>query len=169
MIIPLTAAQPGDLVFYDSPGDVAWVIKQAQKIAWSGDKNHVAILSHQDSTGQWFIIQAEGCGVTDDKPLVLGANDVIVSIDGIADRAKVLFFAREQVGKHYGFLTDVSIFVTELTPKGVNVMRPNTWICSALAAEALRFGGWYHDWPDERQVAPDPLYLALILPLPKGA
>jgi hypothetical protein len=73
----------------------------------------------------------------------------------------VLFFGREQLGKKYGFLTDASVFFTLLTPRFINFMLSNTWICSALVGEMLRFGGWYHDWPDERQVAPDPLFAAL--------
>ncbi len=161
-VIGIEAATAGDLVAYDSPGDVAWALKLAQRIRWHGDKNHFAWLDRQDSTGQWFIGQAEGCGVTIDKPLVLGPNDAVVKIPTGCDREKFLFFARAQVGRKYGFLTILSIFLTELMPMAVNVMLPDTWICSAVVGEALRFGGWYHDWPDIYQCAPDELWEALV-------
>lgn len=159
--LPLAAATAGDAVFFDSPGDIAWMIKAAQRIAWTGDKNHAALLDRQETDGTWKIIQAEGKGVTDDKPLVLGERDVIVRCPKVCDREKVLYFAHEQVGLKYGFLTDVSIFVTELSPAFVNVMRPWTWICSALVAESYRFGGLYLPTGDIYQFAPDPLYAAL--------
>jgi len=161
MNISIDAATAGDLVFYDSPGDVAWVLKVAQRIRWKGDKNHVAWLDHQAADGSWFIGQAEGCGVTDDKPLILGPNDVIVKVPIGCDRAKALTFWRAQVGLKYGFLTIVSELFTLLSPKFFDVMLPDTWICSALAGEGLRFGGWYRASGDIYQVTPDELWTAL--------
>jgi hypothetical protein len=161
LTIPLEAATEGDLVFFDSSGKVSWVIKLAQRIKWHGDKNHVAWLDHQDEHGQWFIGQAEGSGVTIDKPLVLGPNDVIVRPPASVGRGRMLQFLRAQASSKYGFLTDVSILITMLSPGFVNVMRGGTWICSAVVAEGLRFGGWLHNWPDIYQVAPDPLWEAL--------
>ena len=163
MILNIEAATAGDMVFYDSSGPVSWLLKVAQLIRWHGDKSHVAWLDRQVD-GQWFIGQAEGCGVTIDKPLVLGPNDVIVKIPDGCDRAKALFFWRSQVGRKYGYLTVLSIFITEMMPWFVNVMLPDTWICSAVVAEGLRFGGWYHSVPDIYQFAPDPLFTALESP-----
>jgi hypothetical protein len=160
-VIPLEAASPGDIVFFDSSGDVAWAIRLAQRIRWRGDKNHVAWLDHRDAHGNWYIGQAEGCGVTTDKPLVFGPKDVVMAPPTAIDRARFIAFGRNQVGRRYGFLTIASIFATLLTPKFFDIMLPSTWICSALVAEALRFGGWYHPWPDIYQVAPDQLFGAL--------
>jgi hypothetical protein len=163
----LADARAGDLVFFDSPGAVSWLIRVAQRIRWHGRWNHVAWLDHQDDTGTWIIGQAEGSGVTVDKPLVLGPHDEIVPLPAPLERAHVLAFARAQAGKHYGFLTIASIFFTLLSPRFLNVMTAGTWVCSAVVAESLRFGGWYHDWPDIYQVAPDPLYTALTGTNPK--
>jgi hypothetical protein len=160
--IPIDAAVAGDMVFFDSPGDVAWLLRLAQRIRWTGDKNHVAWLDTQRPDGSWLIGQAEGKGVTIDKPLVLDVmKDVVVRLPLECDRARFLLFGRAQVGRRYGFLTVLSILATMVSPKFVNVMLPNTWICSAVVAEALRFAGWFHDWPDVYQVAPDPLFAAL--------
>jgi hypothetical protein len=122
MILDLEAATAGDLVAYDSPGKVAWVLKVAQSI----------------------------------RP-----KDRIVKVPTGCDRAEVLTFLRAQVGAKYGFLTILSILVTELSPKFVNVMLPNTWICSAVVAEGLRFGGWYHASGDIYQISPDELWCSL--------
>jgi hypothetical protein len=61
------------------------------------------------------------------------------------------------LGEHYGFVTIASILAL-LTPRLLNVMMPNTWTCSAVAAEALRAGGWLHNWPDVFQVKPSDLW-----------
>jgi hypothetical protein len=159
-VIELKDALAGDLVFFDSPGKVAWALKMAQKIRWKGSFNHVAWLDRQEN-GQWYIGQAEGSGVTIDKKLNLGIWDRIVPLPNVCDRQKTWQFLRGQVGRKYGFLTIVSILFTLLSPRFVNVMAPNTWICSAVVAEGLRFGGWYHPWPDIYQVAPDELWTAL--------
>lgn len=160
-LIGIEAASAGDLIFFDSPGRVSWLIRWAQRIRWKGDKNHVAWLDTQLPDGTWLIGQAEGKGVTIDQPLVdVGAT--VVRLPAGINRGGFLFFARAQVGRKYGFLTVASVFVTLVTPKFFDVMLPGTWICSAVVAEALRFGGWYRDWPDIYQVAPDPLYAALL-------
>jgi hypothetical protein len=72
--------------------------------------------------------------------------------------------ARGEVGAEYGFGSIASIVVTELSPRPVrfDFRRGGTWICSALGAEALRAGGWYHQWPDIYQVRPAQLYSALV-------
>jgi len=160
-VIPIEAAVAGDLVFFDSPGEVSALIRLAQRIRWRGDKNHVAWLDRQDPDGRWVVGQAEGRGVTTDKWLELGPNDVVVRLPFATNRDLVLAFARAQVGRRYGFLTIASILVTLLTPGFVDVMLPNTWICSAVVAESLRFGGWYHSWGDVYQVAPDEFFAAV--------
>jgi len=72
------------------------------------------------------------------------------------DRADVLDEARLWVGAEYGFLTIASIVTTMITPISINVMKPGTLICSALAALALHSGGlhaksvdYYQDRPSQ--------------------
>lgn len=77
------------------------------------------------------------------------------------DRERTVTFARAQVGHKYGFVTIASIVITLFTPGFINVMLPNVWICSALAAESIRFGNWLHDWPDIYLVTPAQLWCAL--------
>jgi len=160
-VLPLESAVVGDLVFFDSADEISRLIRWAERLRWRGDKNHVAWLDHQEADGTWILGQAQGSGVTDTAPLVLGPKDVVVSLPTGANRDKVLYFLRQQVGVKYGFLTDFSIFLTILLPWFLRVMRSNTWICSAVVAEGLRFGGWYHPWGDIYQVAPDPLFTVL--------
>jgi hypothetical protein len=74
---------------------------------------------------------------------------------------EVVKFMRLQVGERYGFLTIASIALDILTPKFVSLRRDGTWICSAVAAEALRFAGWYHTWGDVYEVMPSDLWRAI--------
>jgi hypothetical protein len=68
-------------------------------------------------------------------------------------------FMRWQIGRSYGFLTIASILATIVVPfRWFNVMLPNTWVCSAVAGEGLRYAGWYHSWPDIYQVSPAELW-----------
>ena len=149
----------GDLAFFDSPGAISRAIRIAEWFRWrKGDHwNHVAILD-EDSDG-WTIIEAEGRGVT--RGNKLAGNYEIVPLPEGVDPQKVLEFARAQVGRQYGFLTIASIVLTIISPKFINVMLPDTWICSALAAESLRCGGWIHNFGDIYQVSPAELWDAL--------
>jgi hypothetical protein len=156
---------PGDLVFCHSKGIVSRAIRLAERLRWRGgsEYNHVAILDRY-ADGEWSVIQAEARGVTQGAKLSTvapGGRYVVVSALPVADDESALNFARAQVGRRYGFLTIASIVTTVLLPKFVNVMLPDTWICSALAAEALRCGGWVHNWPDVYQVSPAQLAEAL--------
>jgi hypothetical protein len=167
-VIPAEAATPGDLVFCHSKGLVGRAIRLAERLRWrAGDTyNHVAILDHQDGTGAWTVIQAEARGVTQGAPLASvapGGSYAIVALPAghPISPALVVEFARDQVGRRYGFLTIASVLATILSPKFVDVMLPNTWICSALAAESLRAGGWLRNWPDIYQVSPAQLWEVL--------
>lgn len=162
----------GDLVFCHSEGIVGWGIRTAERFRRdaSGSEaagarwNHVCVLDRLLDDGDWTVIQAEGCGVTEGAPLsqvAPGGSYEVLRLPGQLTRAKVLTFARAQVGRRYGFVTIASILVTLFTPRFFNVMLPGTWICSAVAAESWRFAGWYHDWPDIYQVSPAQLWVAL--------
>lgn len=162
---------PGDLVFCNGTGFLSRAIRLAEWLRFrKGSKfNHVAILykpySSSDgiAAGGWTVIQAEARGVTCTKTLddlrKKGDTFTVVHTDCLAE--KIVDFAHGEVGRKYGFLTIISVLVSLFTPKFVNVMLPNTWICSALAGEALRAGGWVHSWPDVYQVNPAELWEAL--------
>ena len=172
-IIATHEAQPGDLVFCDGRGIVAWSIRMGQRFRrdWNkakdrtGDRyNHVAILDKQNSDGDWTLLQAVTKGVVQDhhnNPSRLSHYSHYVIVTCPADRERTIRFARSQVGHKYGYLTTACFIFTFLSPKFLNVMVPRTWICSALAAESLRFGGWFHDWSDIYQVSPAQLWCAL--------
>ena len=158
--------QSGDLVFCHSKGFVGKSIRFIQHLHGDDDweYNHVALLNEKQANGDWAVIQAEAHGVTSDKLLSSvapgGFYEVVALPQGV-DRDKVLEFARAEVGCEYGFITIASIVFTLWTPNAINVIKGNTWICSALAGEALRAGGWIHKWPDVYQVRPAQLLSAL--------
>ena len=154
-------AKPGDIVFFHGTGFVDGAIRWAEKIRFKKGSawNHVAILKERTDKG-WTLYQAEGKGITDTGLLGDSGYFILRLPEGV-NREKVLEFANGEVGKPYGFLTILSILVTLFMPQFVNVMLPNTWICSAYAAEAMRTGGWYHPWPDLYQTSPAALWEAL--------
>lgn len=164
--------QAGDLVFCHSAGLIGKAIRVAEWLRFRrGSKfNHVAQLYKPTEDGKdWYVIQAEAKGVTKDKRLSTiapgGAYVVVPSpcnnIKGCVTTEDQLDFAIAQVGDKYGFLTIASIVVSLLLPRFINVMLPNTWICSAVAAESLRCGGWVHNWPNIYQVSPAQLWEAV--------
>lgn len=162
MIIPLKDALPGDLVGCHSKGFVGSAIRF---IEHGGEYNHIAWLDHQDAAGEWTIGQAVGKGVTCESKLSTvapGGSYVILQAPAEVNRGRALAFARAQVGAEYGFVECASIVATLYTPKFVNVMKPNTWICSAVGAEMWRAGGWVHNWPDIYQVLPQQLVDAAL-------
>lgn len=154
-------AQPGDIVFFHGYDFVGRMIRLAERIRFKKGSawNHVAIINGQTDEG-WTLYQAQGSGITDTGLLGDSGYFILRLPEGI-DRDKVLEFCNGEVGKPYGFLTILSILVTLFMPQFVNVMLPNTWICSAYAAEAMRTGGWYHSWPDLYQTSPAALWEAL--------
>jgi hypothetical protein len=80
-----------------------------------------------------------------------------------ADRNKIIEFAHLQVGDAYGVLSDICIGVDILSPEWFwSVRRNGTWICSALAGEALRYGGHYINIPDVYSNTPTQLYEQLL-------
>lgn len=163
----------GDLVFCHSTGFVGRAIRFCEWLRrdWHGTNeragdhwNHVAILDKQLSTGEWTVVQAEGRGVTRGRKLSSVAPEgayEVVALPAAVTRAKVVAFAHSQVGRHYGFLTIVSIALTLFTPRFVNVLMPGTWICSALARAALWTGGLAYLGPDIYQCSPARLWIEL--------
>ena len=125
----------------------------------------------------WLVIQAEAHGVTGYRnngkapylprklsTVAPGGWTCLIRPPAIVEPARTLQFARLQVGDQYGFFDIMAIGIDKVTPNWFHVpfRRPGTWICSALAAESLRFGGWLHDWDDIYDVDPAELMEALI-------
>lgn len=125
---------------------------------------------------RWTVIQAEACGVTGTKTagpafhprqldtVAPGGWYTIIRPPAGVDPERTLAFARGEVGAHYGFVTIGSIAIDKVTPLWFHMpfRRPGTWICSALGAESLRFGGWHHRWPDVYNVDPAEAMHALL-------
>lgn len=125
---------------------------------------------------RWTVVQAEACGVTGTRPtgtawnartlaqVAPGGWVRIIRPPAAVEPSETLQFARGEVGAHYGFLTIASTGLEIFTPDWLHVpiRRPGTWICSALGAEALRYGGWYHRWPDIYAVTPAQLATAVL-------
>jgi len=40
--------------------------------------------------------------------------------------------------------------------------RKNSWVCSGLSCESLRFGGWFHNWTGIYTIFPQQAYDALM-------
>ncbi len=166
-----TTPAPGSLVFTHASGIVPWAIRLGERLRWrSGDVwSHVAVVSDEmGPDGSPLLIEALSIGVTGHHTLaeqVAGHTryEVVGAPEGV-DVRHALSFARAQIGRRYGFLTIAYLAAWVLIPRWVPlpvVRSRSTWICSALAAEALRAGGWLHEWPDIYSVAPAELFSAL--------
>lgn len=165
-VVPPQDYRSGDLVFCHSKGLISRVIRVVQRLRspkadarW----NHVAVLYEQHPDDGWYVIQAEGHGVTKQRTLdevAPGGVYEVVRCPETADPAKVVAFATSQVGAHYGFLTIASILFNLLTPEKFVVRKAHTWICSALVAGALWYAGWPPSelWTDIYSVMPSQLY-----------
>lgn len=156
---------PGDIVFAHSNGAMGRAIRFGERLRW-GEKpshwNHVAIVASVNGE-DIRIIQAEPRGVTDDKSIESVGEYVVLAPPIGAQADWILEFARGQVGSRYGWSSIVSVFFDIVTPNWFpSFRRPSTWICSALVAESLRFGGWLEAWGDIYTVTPAQLYGRLV-------
>lgn len=141
----------GDLVFCTSKGILGRAIRFAQKhdneVDWK--RNHVAVLSHQDEAGNWYVIQAEAKGVTNDKLLesvAPGGSYEVVELPIAVFRVNFLEFLNSQVGSSYSWLSILSCAVDMFLPDTICLRRSKTWICSGLVAGAL----WYCTYPEAK-------------------
>ena len=153
----------GDIAFARSNGIMGRMIRLGEWLRWKhGSKwNHVCFVSRIEG-GVAYVIQAEPKGISNDKPLSSIGEYLLNSLPDGTDAKKVLEFATKQVGMKYSFLSIISLIADILTPNFFPaVRRDNTWICSTLVAESLRYGGWFHDWGDIYCVTPAQLYLAI--------
>ena len=127
--------------------------------------NHVFMIDRIEN-GIPYVIQADFHGVTNSKPLSDVGTHTLMRTSLFADVDKARYFYRKQLKDGYGFWSIFFLAVDILTPKWFPAFHPSSkgrpsWICSTLGAEALRFGGWYHEWPDPMLVTPAQLYDAL--------
>jgi len=157
----------GDVVFAHSGGLMGKLIRLGEWLKLRrGTWNHVAILD-REVDGEWYVIQAELKGVTNDGKLsdvAIGGNYEVLPCP--CNSSEVLRFARGEVGTEYGILTIIAIALDILSWQWVPAFRSGrkpSWICSAISAESLRFGGWYHRFSDIYDVTPQEVYDALTL------
>lgn len=159
--------QPGSIVFAHTTGLMGKVIRFGEWLRWRRGRNwnHACIVDRVVGD-QVYVIQAEIRGMTNDKTLDTFLEYVVIEPPDYVDAASVVWFARQQIGDKYGWWTIVSIAFDILSPSWFPSLRPankrsNSWICSAVTGESLRFGGWYRRWPDIYLVTPAQLFLAL--------
>ena len=161
--------QPGDIIFAHSKGVISRAIRIGEWLRWrkGSHYNHVAIVDRvvKDVV---YVIQAESRGVTGKNhfqrtldQVCPGGEYTVMKPPSRVSRVKILSFAREQVGSKYGFFTIASLVINIITPQWMTFRWSDSWICSAVTGEALRYAGWLHQWPDVYQVTPAQLYLAL--------
>ena len=160
--------QAGDIGFARTTGWMGRLIRLGEWLKGRGSEwNHMFILDCPALAGDWYIIQATLRGVTHNALLsevAPGGKYVTFAPPSEVDRKKLLAFCRAQVGSHYSLLTIMSIAVDTLTwnwvPALMNSYR-ESWICSGLVCEGLRYGGWLHDWVNLYLVTPQQAYDSL--------
>lgn len=165
---------PGYLVFTHGRGPIAWAIRFGEWIRFRrGDHwNHTAVIERRAASGEdWVVIEATARGVTRGllSTIAPGGGYEVVALPAGVEPSAVVQFARRQLGDAYGWLSIVALAVQIVLPRWFRLpsfRSRRTWICSALAAEAVRCGRWIHDWPDIYQVVPSELFAALTTPHP---
>ena len=164
MALPATP-KPGSIGVAHTPGAMGLLIRVGEAIRFhrGSNWNHAFIVSDQvNENGSPYIIQAQIRGVTDSMALeeLPGTYKILPMPKGV-NRARVLQFAKAQVGIRYGILTIASIAIDILTWNwfpSFRAGRKQSWICSALAFESLRFGGYLRNVVDIYEVTPAELY-----------
>ena len=117
---------------------------------------------------RWQVIEAIGSGVSP-ASLASVAPDgwyKIIRPPAGVEPSRTVAFARHQVGDEYGYLTVLGCALDILPPRWLKwplrFRTRRTWICSALGAESLRFGGWYAPWGTIYSVTPAQVMRALL-------
>jgi hypothetical protein len=156
----------GDIGFARTTGALGFLIRVGEKLKWrDGKYNHVFVVTKEGSNwDEVEIIQATLRGVIRSKMKDLIKKSSVISIftppEG-CDPKKVAEFVEKQLGDSYGLGSIFCIGLDILTPEWfISFRRNGTWVCSAVSAEALRYGGWLQRWPDIYGVTPTTLFLA---------
>lgn len=160
--------QPGDVGFAHTHGTMGKLIRigQALKGKRGSEFNHAFIIDRVVG-GECYVIQATLRGVTDTAKLsevAPGGRCVTFAPPLGTSRKQIVTFARAQVGIEYGMWTIIAISLDILSWQWFPAFRgarKSSWICSALVAESLRFGGWLYNWIDVYTATPAQLYCAL--------
>lgn len=155
--------KPGYIGFSRTTGVLGRLIQVGEKWKFGdGEYNHsFVVVSLGSSYDDVWIVQAtlKGVVLSHLSDLYPTTSEILLTPPPEeCDLDKVVLFASEQVGAPYGLLSDICIAVDILTPVWFWAVRRNgTWICSALAAESLRYAGMLENWPDIYGVTPTQL------------
>lgn len=158
----------GDIGFAKTKGVMGRLIRLGEVLRFKkgSEWNHEFIVS-DFRDGEFYITQATLRGVTNTAKLTEvapGGHYITMPPPFEVDRQKLLLFAASQVGITYSLGTILAIALDIVTWNWVPSFRGSrkpSWICSGLVNEALRFGGWLHQWIDIYTVTPAQGYLAL--------
>ena len=163
--------QPGDIGFARTNGLMGRLIRVGEWLRFKKGShwNHEFIVSDLVAeNGEPLIIQATLRGVTETARLSEvapgGSYLTMPPPDGV-DRHEMLVFAKSQVGIEYGFWTILAIALDIVTWDWFPAFRgarKQSWICSALVEESMRYGGWLRHWIDIYTVTPAQSYLAIL-------
>jgi hypothetical protein len=162
------APSVGDIGFARTTGTMGSLIRLGTRLRFGkAEFNHEFIID-RIVDGVPYVIQATIRGVTNTARLdevAPGGSYTLITPPAGVDVDKLLEFCRAQVGVQYGILTIAAIAIDVVTWNFVPAFRgarKNSWICSALIEEALRYAGWYYPWVDIYQIFPDEGYNALV-------
>lgn len=160
--------EPGDVGFAHNAGVMGKLIRVGEWLQLRNSEwNHEFIVSRVVD-GVPFIIQATLKGVIESPLRTVAPGGTYITFappDG-TDRAKVVEFARSQLGLHYGVMTILAIAIDIVSWNWVPSLRgarKQSWICSGLSSEALRYGGWLHEWIDIYDVTPQQAFDVLAI------
>ena len=153
---------PGQIGFARTKGIFGKIIRLGEFLKGrpGSQWNHAFVIGDKIIDGEPNVIQATIRGVTDTARLsdvAPGGKLKVVDLPSGVSPQLVLAFAKSQVGASYGLLTILAIATDTLTSNWVPAFqgsRKISWICSALAAESLRCGGWIHNWVNVATVTP---------------
>jgi uncharacterized protein YycO len=164
---PRPDIRPGDFLLCHRPGFVSRCIRLSERIKFKGGSNwsHAAYCETPDT-----IIEALTKGVVRNPISVYdGTEYVVVHTDLHGDDLQqATNYARAMVGKRYGFLTDLGIFLRFLTPgRGLWFGMTGSEICSGLVAQAMTRGWMIFD-ENPASLSPSELAIAYNVTNPQG-
>ena len=155
-------------MFAHTHGMMGWLIRQGEHLNFKRgfEWNHMAIIDRVVD-GECFVIQATLRGVTDTAKLsevAPGGRYITMQPPLGTSRKQIVTFARAQVGLRYGFWTIAAITLDLLSWQWFPAFRgarKESWICSALGMESLRYGGALFDLLDVYTITPAQAYCLL--------
>jgi hypothetical protein len=156
----------GDIGFARTNGLMGKLIRAGEWLKWREcEFNHTfTVVAAGNTYDEIWIVQAELRGVSLRRlsEILPNASEIhLVAPPEGADPKKIALFSLAQLGSPYGLMSITCLALDITTPDWfIAFRRKNTWICSALSAEACRYAGWYHDFPDIYIVTPTGLWKA---------